>query len=67
MKQLVIFSIFLISLNGRAQSPAFRFAFITDTHIGSPNGQAEEDLRRTVRDLNANPDIAFVVLTGDIT
>lgn len=67
MKQLVIFSIFLISLNGRAQSPAFRFAFITDTHIGSPDGQAEEDLRRTVRDINANPDIAFVVLTGDIT
>lgn len=45
----------------------FRFAFISDTHIGSPNGAAEEDLRRTVADINQMTDIAFVVLTGDIT
>ena len=46
----------------------FQFAFVTDTHIGSPNGSAEEDLRRTVRDINAHKDeIAFVLLTGDIT
>lgn len=50
-----------------SQQKAFRFAFISDTHIGSPNGAAEEDLRRTVRDINAMNDIAFVVLTGDIT
>ena len=52
---------------GRSQIKAFRFAFISDTHIGSPSGQAEEDLRRTVRDINAMNDIAFVVITGDIT
>lgn len=45
----------------------FRFAFISDTHIGSPNGSAEEDLRRTVRDINSRTDVQFVVLTGDIT
>ncbi|MBM3417058.1 MAG: metallophosphoesterase [Bacteroidetes bacterium] len=50
-----------------AQLKPFRFAFISDTHIGSPNGSAEEDLRRTVRDINAMTDVAFVVLTGDIT
>lgn len=50
-----------------AQQRPFRFAFVSDTHIGSPNGSAEEDLRRTVRDINTQPDIAFVVLTGDIT
>lgn len=50
-----------------AQTRPFRFAFVSDTHIGSPNGTAEEDLRRTVRDINAREDIAFVVLTGDIT
>ena len=48
-------------------SKAFRFAFLSDTHIGSPNGGAEEDLRRSVRDINAMDDIAFVVITGDIT
>lgn len=50
-----------------AQIRAFRFAFISDTHIGSPNGIAEEDLRRTVRDINQMNDVAFVVITGDIT
>ena len=52
---------------GEAQTTPFRFAFISDTHIGSPNGAAEEDLRRTIADINSLPDIAFVVLTGDIT
>ncbi len=56
-----------ISLLTRAADKPFRFAFVTDTHIGSPNGSAEEDLRRTVRDINSRNDIAFVVLTGDIT
>ncbi|HEV7782996.1 MAG TPA: PQQ-binding-like beta-propeller repeat protein [Chitinophagaceae bacterium] len=65
MKKLV--ALFLISVSLNAYSQAFRFAFISDTHIGSPNGGAEEDLRRTVRDINATPGIAFVVLTGDIT
>ncbi len=55
-----------ISILSAAQLP-FRFAFLSDTHIGSPNGGAEEDLRRSVRDINSMNDIAFVVITGDIT
>jgi outer membrane protein assembly factor BamB/predicted phosphodiesterase len=62
---LLLFLVFASVLAG--QHKPFRFAFISDTHIGSPNGTAEEDLRRTVRDINAMSDIAFVVLTGDIT
>ena len=50
-----------------AQDKPFRFAFISDTHIGSPNGGAEEDLRRTVADINSQQGIDFVVITGDIT
>ncbi|HEY0679090.1 MAG TPA: PQQ-binding-like beta-propeller repeat protein [Chitinophagaceae bacterium] len=68
MKRLLLF--ILIScfvFNTEAQIKSFRFAFISDTHIGSPNGSAEEDLRRTVRDINQMNDIAFVVITGDIT
>ncbi|MDE3235299.1 MAG: PQQ-binding-like beta-propeller repeat protein [Bacteroidota bacterium] len=53
--------------NGHAQIQPFKFAFISDTHIGSPNGAAEEDLRRTVADINTMHDISFVVITGDIT
>ncbi|MBK8606235.1 MAG: PQQ-binding-like beta-propeller repeat protein [Chitinophagaceae bacterium] len=56
-----------ITIISYGQFASFRFAFISDTHIGSPNGSAEEDLRRTVRDINSMSDIAFVVLTGDIT
>ena len=70
MKKALIFLILTtVSLAGLTQvkPKPFRFAFISDTHIGSPNGSAEEDLRRTVRDINAMSDVAFVVLTGDIT
>src|SRR5579875_2673642 len=50
-----------------SQTKSFRFAFLSDTHIGSPDGSSEEDLRRTVADINQMNDIAFVVITGDIT
>ena len=67
MKQVfllvLLFSVIVLS----AQTKPFRFAFISDTHIGSPNGDAEEDLRRTVADINSMHDVAFVVITGDIT
>lgn len=67
MKQILVFFVLLISIGSYGQSKTFRFAFISDTHIGSPNGGAEEDLRRTVADINEMTDIAFVVITGDIT
>src|SRR5215204_3122497 len=63
---LFILAVFTFSLS-YAQTKPFRFAFISDTHIGAANGGAEEDLRRTVADINSMTDIAFVVLTGDIT
>ncbi|HET9279178.1 MAG TPA: PQQ-binding-like beta-propeller repeat protein, partial [Flavitalea sp.] len=47
-----------------AQGP-FKFAFISDTHIGSQT--AEEDLDRTITSINDDDSIAFVVITGDIT
>lgn len=67
MKKYFLLFLLGFSLTAFSQVKSFRFAFISDTHIGSPNGSAEEDLRRTVRDINAMNDVAFVVLTGDIT
>jgi outer membrane protein assembly factor BamB/predicted phosphodiesterase len=67
MKHLLLFVCLLIAGSINAQRKSFRFAFISDTHIGSPNGAAEEDLRRTIRDINSMKDVAFVVITGDIT
>ncbi|HEX8462208.1 MAG TPA: PQQ-binding-like beta-propeller repeat protein, partial [Segetibacter sp.] len=68
MKRFIITACFVsICLSTFAQLKPFRFAFISDTHIGSPDGAAEEDLRRTVRDINTLTGVAFVVITGDIT
>ena len=63
---LCLFFVF-ISTAIVAQHKNFKFAFLSDTHIGSPNGSSEEDLRRTITDINARNDIDFVVITGDIT
>ncbi len=46
-------------------SQGFKFAQVTDTHIGNSTG--EEDLQRTVADINANSAIEFVIVSGDIT
>ncbi|HMI78561.1 MAG TPA: PQQ-binding-like beta-propeller repeat protein [Ferruginibacter sp.] len=66
-KILLILSIVIFSSASFAQTKPFRFAFLSDTHIGSPNSNADEDLRRTVNDINKMNDIDFVVITGDIT
>lgn len=66
-KWLLCFCFFLLCQLLLAQTTPFRFAFISDTHIGSPSGLAEEDLRRTVADINSIPDVDFVIISGDIT
>lgn len=48
-----------------AAQQLFKFAEVTDIHIGSEN--SEEDLQRTVEDINSQPDLAFVLVSGDIT
>src|SRR5208282_1101720 len=48
-----------------AEPSSFKFAWLTDTHVGSVN--AEDDLRETVKDLNAIPGLSFLILSGDVT
>jgi outer membrane protein assembly factor BamB/predicted MPP superfamily phosphohydrolase len=48
-----------------ANAQTFKYAFVTDTHIGFATG--EEDLRRTVADINKQSDLDFVLFTGDLT
>lgn len=67
MRKSLFLLLILVAFEGFSQTTPFRFAFISDTHIGSPHGLAEEDLRRTVRDINGMDDVQFAVLTGDIT
>ncbi|TCD28795.1 metallophosphoesterase [Pedobacter psychrodurus] len=62
-KLITFFCLLLIACAANGQS--FKFAFVSDTHIGGKT--AAEDLRRTVADINANSELKFVVITGDIT
>lgn len=52
------FFLFLTVTLANAQS--FKYAHVSDTHIG--NATAAEDLRRTVKDINENPEIKFVIM-----
>jgi outer membrane protein assembly factor BamB/predicted phosphodiesterase len=54
----------IIPLFSQERGP-LRFALVTDTHIGSQG--ADEDLRMTVRDINRDDSIAFVIISGDVT
>ncbi|MBS1919051.1 MAG: PQQ-binding-like beta-propeller repeat protein [Bacteroidetes bacterium] len=67
MKKILFILWVIITVSVNAQFHPFRFAFLSDIHIGSPDGKAEEDLKRSIADVNSMKDIAFVVITGDIT
>ena len=43
------------------------FALLTDLHISTSNPNPMEDLQRSIAEINQNPDIEFVVVTGDLT
>ena len=66
-KKILLFALLLIlcPILLQGQSENFSFALVTDTHIGGAT--AEEDLRRTVRDINGNDSLAFVIVSGDVT
>lgn len=62
MKRIIF--LFLLLSHG-AQSQEFKFAFVTDVHIGAST--SEEDLQRTIADINNFEDLDFALFTGDIT
>jgi len=66
-KQILVLALilFLIPAAAQQQNGTFCFALVTDTHIGGAT--AEEDLRRSVRDINGNDSLAFVIVSGDVT
>jgi outer membrane protein assembly factor BamB/predicted MPP superfamily phosphohydrolase len=55
----------LFPLLAVGQTNSFRFAWLSDTHVGSITG--EEDLRASVRDINSLTGLSFVVISGDVT
>ena len=59
----ILFLLFLFPFTLFSQN--FKFAQVTDTHVGGATGA--DDLRRTVLDLNQQQGIDFVILSGDVT
>jgi len=48
-----------------AARPPLRFAWLSDTHVGSDRGA--DDLRVAVGDINSQSGLSFVLVTGDVT
>ncbi|MDR1666414.1 MAG: PQQ-binding-like beta-propeller repeat protein [Bacteroidales bacterium] len=65
MKQLFLICL-LLSIGGVSPAQPFRFAFLTDLHIGG-SATAEEDLRQSVERINRTDSLSFVIVAGDIT
>ena len=61
---IIILALSLTSC-GEVQTKPLTFAFLADTHIGTAIGA--DDLRNSVRDINEQDDIDFVILAGDAT
>ncbi|MBP1612794.1 MAG: serine/threonine protein kinase related protein [Bacteroidetes bacterium] len=64
-KGLIILALLFVALSALLAQP-FRFALVTDIHI-SKNPTSIEDLQNSVKQINATPNIDFVLVTGDIT
>ncbi|MFN2438907.1 MAG: PQQ-binding-like beta-propeller repeat protein [Chitinophagaceae bacterium] len=65
INRIFFLSVSLLICSSLAYTQSFKFAFLSDTHIGVKN--ADEDLRRSVADINADTSLKFVIITGDIT
>lgn len=65
MKRIILSFYACLAIIAITSGQSFKFAHVTDTHVGSKTGKA--DLQRTVEDINNQDDLDFVILTGDIT
>ena len=64
-KYLNYFFLFIIIIFSCSESPDFQFAWLTDTHVGA--GTGAEDLRLAVRDINSQENVAFTIISGDVS
>lgn len=65
MKNTIFLYLFIFCISSISVAQNFKFAFVTDTHIGAST--SEEDLQRTIADINKLENIDFALFTGDIT
>ncbi|MBQ1968726.1 MAG: metallophosphoesterase, partial [Flavobacteriales bacterium] len=66
MKRLLLSLFLLCTLMVQAQDGKIKFAVLADTHLGA-YASASADLRAALEDINAQSDIDFIIIAGDIT
>ena len=66
MKKTLLFLAFVLCLSLSGQDKKITFAVLSDTHLGSFD-YAIKDLNEAIADINQNPDIDLVIVSGDIT
>lgn len=54
------------SVYGQDVRQPFTFAWLSDVHLNSFD-YAEDDLRKSIEDINAHPAVDFTILSGDLT
>jgi len=64
LKKIVFLFLIVTGLAGAA-SAEIKFAWFSDTHVGSTTGAV--DLRLAVADVNTLPEVQFVIISGDVT
>lgn len=65
--QTLVFCLSLFLLPLQAQTGGFRFAHLTDLHLGEGRSEATEDLLLSIAQINATDNLDFVWVTGDLT
>ncbi len=55
-----------VSVYGQDVRQPFTFAWLSDVHLNSFD-YAEDDLRKSIEDINAHPTVDFTILSGDLT
>lgn len=65
MKKLLLLLFLLVTLQSYTQN--FRFALISDLHIRANDSLAVNDLKKSVNHINTLPDVAFAIVSGDIS
>lgn len=65
LKDWIVLGWFVTGLADVAGAAEFQFAWFSDPHVGSLTGA--EDLQAAVADVNSQPAIQFVIISGDVT
>lgn len=63
LSAICVMALSVLSYGGNSH---FTFAWLTDVHLNS-FASAEDDLRQSIEDINANPAVDFTILSGDVT